>query len=188
MKNKYVIRCRISEKKFREILRLFCLDIEACKVAQITGISRPATNRLYTQIRQHIAEQCERVSPFEEGAVELDESYFGRRRVRGKRGRGAAGKVPVFGMLGRGGKSIRRSSKTALWLKYCRLSGKKSDRIRSFIPMDSKLTMGSPILDINDITASDMGTTSLHEAAITSTALRIFGAVQSAPYPLQGHS
>ena len=104
MKNKYVIRSRISEKKFREILRLFCLDIEACKVAQIAGISRPATNRLYAQIRQHIARECDRASPFEEGAVELDESYFGRRRVRGKRGRGAAGKVPVFGMLGRGGK------------------------------------------------------------------------------------
>ncbi|WP_424948275.1 hypothetical protein [Candidatus Spongiihabitans sp.] len=70
MKNKYVIRCRISEKKFRAILRLFCLDIKACKVAQITGISRPATNRLYTQIRHHIAEQCELVSPFDEGAGE----------------------------------------------------------------------------------------------------------------------
>ncbi|NLX49852.1 MAG: IS1595 family transposase, partial [Methanospirillum sp.] len=35
--------------------------------------------------------------------VELDESYFGGRR-KGKRGRGAAGKVPVFGILERGGK------------------------------------------------------------------------------------
>ena len=41
MKSKYIIRSRISERKFREILRLFCLDIEACKVAQITAISRP---------------------------------------------------------------------------------------------------------------------------------------------------
>jgi len=37
------------------------------------------------------------------GEVELDESYFGARRVRGKRGRGAAGKTPVFGVLKRGG-------------------------------------------------------------------------------------
>ncbi|WP_424946826.1 hypothetical protein [Candidatus Spongiihabitans sp.] len=57
MKNKHVIRCRISENKFRAIPRLFCLDIEACKVAQITGVSGPATSRLYTQIRQHIAGQ-----------------------------------------------------------------------------------------------------------------------------------
>lgn len=33
----------------------------------------------------------------------MDESYFGGNR-KGKRGRGAAGKVPVFGLLKRGGK------------------------------------------------------------------------------------
>lgn len=38
-----------------------------------------------------------------EGEVEVDESYFGGRR-KGKRGRGAAGKVPVFGLLKRNGK------------------------------------------------------------------------------------
>jgi transposase len=36
------------------------------------------------------------------GKIELDESYFGGVR-KGKRGRGAAGKVPVFGILKRGG-------------------------------------------------------------------------------------
>ncbi|WP_424948136.1 hypothetical protein [Candidatus Spongiihabitans sp.] len=51
MKNKHVIRCRISGNKFRAIPRLFCRDIEACEVAQITGISGPATSRLYAQIR-----------------------------------------------------------------------------------------------------------------------------------------
>jgi transposase len=34
----------------------------------------------------------------------LDESYFGAKRIRGKRGRGAAGKTPVFGLLKRDGK------------------------------------------------------------------------------------
>lgn len=37
------------------------------------------------------------------GEVEIDESYFGGHR-KGKRGRGAAGKVPVFGILKRNGK------------------------------------------------------------------------------------
>lgn len=36
------------------------------------------------------------------GAVELDESYFGPRRVRGKRGCGASGKTIVFGRFKRG--------------------------------------------------------------------------------------
>jgi len=34
----------------------------------------------------------------------LDESYFGAKRVRGKKGRGAAGKTPVFGLLKRDGR------------------------------------------------------------------------------------
>ena len=42
------------------------------------------------------------------GEIEVDESYFGARRVRGKRGRGAAGKTPVFGLLKRGGKVVVR--------------------------------------------------------------------------------
>jgi transposase len=37
------------------------------------------------------------------GEIELDESYFGGAR-KGKRGRGASGKVIVFGLLKRGGR------------------------------------------------------------------------------------
>lgn len=37
------------------------------------------------------------------GEVEVDESYFGGAR-KGKRGRGVAGKVAVFGLLKRGDK------------------------------------------------------------------------------------
>ena len=36
------------------------------------------------------------------GEIEVDESYFGGHR-KGKRGRGAAGKVAVFGLLKRNG-------------------------------------------------------------------------------------
>ncbi len=38
-----------------------------------------------------------------DGEIEADESYFGGRR-KGKRGRGAGGKTPVFGLLKRNGK------------------------------------------------------------------------------------
>ena len=37
------------------------------------------------------------------GEIEVDESYFGG-RCKGQRGRGAEGKIPVFGLLKRGGK------------------------------------------------------------------------------------
>ena len=102
MKNKYIKVTHISERKTREIIRLFCLDIGAKKTAELVDISRQTVNKFYGAFRERIAEICEAESPFENGEVELDESYFGARRVRGIRGRGARGKIPVFGMLKRG--------------------------------------------------------------------------------------
>lgn len=55
------------------------------------------------KIRQKIAEYCEQQSPFS-GEVEVDESYFGARRVKGVRGRGTRGKTIVFGIFQRNGK------------------------------------------------------------------------------------
>lgn len=40
-------------------------------------------------------------TPFEEVNIEIDESYFGAKRVRGKYGQGARGKTKVFGILKR---------------------------------------------------------------------------------------
>jgi len=104
MVNKYIFRSRISEKKFREIIRYFSLDIEAVKIAQLTGISRRSITRILKAVREQIAEFSENESPFEKGEIEIDESYFGARRVRGRRGRGAYGKNIVFGLIKRGGK------------------------------------------------------------------------------------
>jgi transposase len=104
MSNKYFFRAKISDEKFRMVLRLFCLDIEAKKVAEFTGLNRGTVNNIFGKLRERIAEICEAESPFENGEIELDESYFGARRVRGKRGRGAQGKTPVFGILKRGNK------------------------------------------------------------------------------------
>ncbi len=61
-------------------------------------------NNIFFKIRTRIAQECERQSPLARGEVEVDESYFGPRRVRGKRGRGAGNKTPVFGLLKRQGK------------------------------------------------------------------------------------
>ena len=104
MSNKYFFRAKISDDKFRTILRLFCLEMEAKKVAEFTGLNRGTANNIYKKLRERIAEICEAESPFQNGEIELDESYFGARRVRGVRGRGAKGKIPVFGMLKRGDK------------------------------------------------------------------------------------
>ncbi len=101
-KNRYAKRSKISELKIREIIRLFSFDLEATQIAKITGLNRNTINRYLKGIRIQIAEFCEHQSPIS-GEVEVDESFFGARRVRGKRGRGAAGKTIVFGVFKRNG-------------------------------------------------------------------------------------
>ena len=103
MKNKYINRARISEAKFRQFIKYFTLDLEAQKIAILTRLNRNTVNRYLRLIRERIAEHCEKQSPLK-GEIEVDESYFGARRIKGKRGRGASGKTPVFGILQRGGK------------------------------------------------------------------------------------
>lgn len=102
-KNRYYYRSRISEAKFRQLVRCFALDFTATSTAELIGISVRSVNSIYLKIRLRMAESCEIATPLKD-AVEVDESYFGARRVRGKRGRGAYGKTIVFGLLKRQGK------------------------------------------------------------------------------------
>ncbi len=102
--NRYYKRSRITEAKFRQLVRLFAQDLPASDVAALSGLQRKTVNSIFFKIRVCIAQACERESPLTAGEVEVDESYFGPRRVRGKRGRGAGNKTPVFGLLKRQGK------------------------------------------------------------------------------------
>ena len=64
MKNKYIVRSRISQKKFREILKYFAEDIEATKIANLTGISRISINKILKNIRILMSQECENISKF----------------------------------------------------------------------------------------------------------------------------
>jgi len=101
--NKYSNRSKISEAKFRHLVRLFCLDLNAKQISELTHLNRNTVNRYLNEFRIRIAQICERQSPFM-GEVEIDESYFGARRIKGQRGRGARGKTIVFGIFKRNGK------------------------------------------------------------------------------------
>ena len=102
-KNKYIKRSKISEAKFRLLVRHFVYDLDAQTIASLTQLNRNTVNRYLNQIRKRIAVFCEEQSPFR-GEIEVDESYFGGKRIKGKRGRGAYKKTPVFGIFKRGGK------------------------------------------------------------------------------------
>ena len=84
-------------------LTLLCTGLSS-NVAELTGLTHKTVNTIFLKIRRRRAQDCERHSPLSAGEVEVDESYFGARRVRGKRGRGASGKTIVFGLLKREGK------------------------------------------------------------------------------------
>ena len=95
LKNKYANRSKISEAKIRQIVKLFTLDLDASQITKITDLNRNTINRYLSEIRTRISEYCETQSPFS-GEVEVDGSFFGARRVKGKRGREAFGKTIVL--------------------------------------------------------------------------------------------
>ncbi len=101
--NRYYRFAKISERKTRQIIKYFALDLTAQKTALLTNLTRKSVNQIYLKIRNRVAEEAERASPFSACQIEVDESYFGARRVRGKRGRGASGKTIVFGIYKRNG-------------------------------------------------------------------------------------
>ena len=57
MKNKYIKRSHISEKKFREIIKYFCMDFTASDVAKLSCISRVTINKIFDGIREKIFHQ-----------------------------------------------------------------------------------------------------------------------------------
>lgn len=98
-------RAKISKYKLKKVILLFCLDIQADKTSILTRLNRNTVNSWYMRFRKiihaHRTNEREKLT----GEVELDESYFGPRRVRGKatkRGRGTH-RQPVFGIFERNG-------------------------------------------------------------------------------------
>ena len=102
-KNGYLLRGRISERKFRDLVRVFALDITADRAAALTSLNHKTATAIYILLRERMAELAQADCPFR-GVVERDESYFGPTRTRGHKGRGNPRKVPVFGLLERGGR------------------------------------------------------------------------------------
>ena len=96
-------RCSRLAKPLQEALIVhFVACVPARSAAELTGINRNSAILFYHKLREIIADKLAEQTPFLTGDVEVDESYFGGHR-KGKRGRGAAGKVPVFGLLERRG-------------------------------------------------------------------------------------
>jgi transposase len=95
-------KSRLSRHKQNKLIEHFIAGTTARTAAVLVGVNKSTASYYFHRLRELIFQAIEDTTPFS-GEIEVDESYFGGRR-KGKRGRGAAGKVPVFGLLKRGGK------------------------------------------------------------------------------------
>ncbi len=97
-------KSRLSKVKQDKLIEHFVLGSTARCSAELVGVHRNTAAYYFQRLRELIAAHTEQAAnEVFTGEIEVDESYFGGMR-KGTRGRGAAGKVPVFGLLKRGGK------------------------------------------------------------------------------------
>src|SRR3954453_3083624 len=101
-------RCRrkwsyVRRRTQWELLKAFCLNATAHHASRFARCDYRTPYRAYMPLRLILGEMTAEEKRPLLGELELDESYFGGKR-KGKRGRGAAGKVAVFGILERDGK------------------------------------------------------------------------------------
>ena len=175
MRNKYSKRARISEAKIREVVRYVAADLTALQAAALSGLNRNTVNRLYRGVRERMLLACEAQRRLV-GVVEVDESFFGARRVKGRRGRGAYGKTVVFGIFERQGhvytEIVPDCSKPTLLRE---LSAAGWTRAPSSTPMAGAATTASSISAMAT-SASIMPATSLRKDPFISTASKASGA------------
>ena len=97
-------KSRLSQAKQYRLMEHFVAGTTARCAAALVGVNSKTAVYYFHRLREIICYHLEReADSVVDGEIEVDESYFGGRR-KGKRGRGAGGKVPVFGLLKRGGK------------------------------------------------------------------------------------
>ena|ERR1043166_405804 len=95
-------RSKLSEKQTGRLCEHFVAGTPARTAAALVGVNKNTAALFFHRLREIVAARIEDECPVH-GEIEIDECYFGGVR-KGKRGRGAAGKVPVFGILKRRGR------------------------------------------------------------------------------------
>ncbi len=97
-------KSRLSAYKQYKLIEHFVAGTTARCASTLVNVNKNMEALYFQRLRELISHQMEKEASYAfEGEIEVDESYFGGTQ-KGKRGRGAARKVPVFGLLKRGGK------------------------------------------------------------------------------------
>jgi len=95
-------KSRLSRLKQTKLMEHYVAGTTARCAADLVGVNFKTAAYYFHRLREIIALETQNNDVLS-GEFEVDESYFGGSR-KGQRGRGATGKVPVFGILKRGGK------------------------------------------------------------------------------------
>ena len=105
-------KSRLSRYKQDRLIEHFVAGTTARTASSLCGVNRKTAAFYFHRLREIIAFELEAENEaMFGGEIEVDESYFGGKR-KSKRGRGAAGKIPVFGLLKRGGKVYTKTYTT----------------------------------------------------------------------------
>ncbi len=89
-------KSRLGRVKQNKLIEHFVAGTTARCASDLVGVNRKTAAYYFERLRRIISVHLEEeAGEFLSGEIEVDESYFGGRR-KGRRGRGAAGKTPVF--------------------------------------------------------------------------------------------
>ena len=131
---------RLTHNQTNRLIEHFVAGTPARTSCLLVGVNKITATNFYHRLRLIIAERLAEEASELAGEVEVDESYFGGAR-KGKRGRGAAGKVPVFGLLKRGGHVYTIAVKdtkanTLIPIIACKVQPDSIDCYRSYDSLD----------------------------------------------------
>lgn len=97
-----ISHCKLKRKRTDHVIKNFCSRSNCPKCGRYIGTSSQWSCIILLKSPSTCFENLPDIAP-EQAEFKADESYFGGTR-KGKQGRGTAGKVPVVGILKRGGR------------------------------------------------------------------------------------
>lgn len=146
--------------------------------AELCGVSVRSTDETPQKIKHRMFDFCKTQSPFG-GEIEADESYVGAKRIRGKRGRGASGKIIVLIFSNDGLMFTQKLFQTLPNRRGKQSSEGKLNPIALFTRMESEAITAWITSDLISTIGSIMEIITLSQVQSTSTEFSRFGVLQN---------
>lgn len=96
-------KSRLSKSDFMLLVKCFSYDVDATKTSKIVGLNRNTVNKYFNEIRLKIYTYYNKDYYLNDTVCEIDESWFGPSRAKGRNGKSHLGKIIFFGIVERNG-------------------------------------------------------------------------------------